>query len=177
MRIDQLRREFDLDVRYTLFPLHPETPVEGMSLHDLFQGRVDIDSAMARLRQVAAELELPFGDRAHTYNSRNAQELGKWAEEQGVIEPFHDAVYRAYFVAGKNIARIEVLLELVADLGLDKTTAEHILRERQYAEAVDADWQKARDMGVTAVPTTIYQNRSLVGFNPYPAFRKLISTA
>ena len=176
MRIDQLRREFGIDVRYTLFPLHPETPEAGMSLHDLFQGRIDIDSVMTRLHQVAAELDLPFGDRTHTYNSRNAQELGKWAEEQGVIEPFHGAVYQAYFVDGKNIAHIEVLLELAANLGLDKTTAEQVLRERQYAAAVDADWQKARDMGITAVPTTIYQNRSLVGFNSYPAFRKLVST-
>ena len=175
VRIEQLRREFNLDVRYCLFPLYPETPEEGLSLHDLFQGRLDINAVLAGLQRVATELELPFGNRTHTYNSRNAQELGKWSEEQGIVEPFHDAVYRAYFVDGKNIARIDVLMELVSCLGLDTAEAEQSLLERRYAAAVDADWEKARSTGVTAVPTTIYQDRSLVGFNPYQAFRELVA--
>ena len=175
MRIEQLRQEYNLDVHYILFPLHPDTPEEGLSLHDLFQGRFDIDAILARLRQVAAELQLPFGDRTHTYNSRNAQELGKWAEKQGVIEPFHDAVYRAYFVDGKNIARIDVLLEIAASLGLDEAEAKQVLVEKRCAAAVDTDWEKAYAAGVTAVPTTIYKGRSLVGFNPYQAFDNLIS--
>ena len=104
MRTAQLCREFHRDVRYTLFPLHPETPEPGMSLDELFGGQFDIETMIARFRHVAEELELPFGDRTHTYNSRNAQELGKWAEEQGAGEAFHMAVYRAYYVDGCNIA-------------------------------------------------------------------------
>jgi len=176
VRIEQLRHEFELDVRYTLFPLHPETPEEGMTLHDLFQGRFDINAIMMRLRSVSSELGLPFGDRTRTFNSRNAQELGKWAEVQGMVEPFHQAVYQAYFVDGKNIARIEVLLELAGNLGLDRVSAEQALHEHRFAEAVDADWQRARDMGITAVPTVIYRGRQLVGFRPYEDFRNLVSS-
>ncbi len=59
-------------------------PDEGRSLEDLFAGQpVDIDQVMARLKAVARELGLPFGDRAMTYNSRLAQELGHWAETEG----------------------------------------------------------------------------------------------
>ena len=47
-----------------------------MTLEALFKGRmVDISGMIARLRDVAAEEGLPFGERNMTYNSRPAQEL------------------------------------------------------------------------------------------------------
>lgn len=145
-----------------------------MSLEELFDGYVDVAAMMARMRKVAAELKLPFGDRTHTYNSRNAQELGKWAEQQGQGLAFQDAVYRAYFVKGLNISQPEILTALVADLGMDADQAEDVLRSRSYSEAVDADWQRSRAMGITAVPSVLYGNRKLVGFRPYEDFRKII---
>lgn len=164
-------------MRYTLFPLHPETPEDGISLDELFAGHFDVNAMMKRLHQVAQELELPFGERTHTYNSRNAQELGKWAEEHGLKEAFHDAVYRAYFVEGLNIAQVRILTELAATLGLDKREAETVLEERRYASAVDADWQRVRTMGITAVPTSVYDDKKLVGFTSYNDCRKLITSA
>jgi len=40
---------------------------------------MDIPAAMARIKKIAAELDLPWGERKRTFNSRLAQELGKWA--------------------------------------------------------------------------------------------------
>ena len=39
MRIERLRREHGVRVKWVHFPLHPETPQEGRSLADLFAGR------------------------------------------------------------------------------------------------------------------------------------------
>ncbi|MDX2481310.1 MAG: DsbA family oxidoreductase, partial [Desulfuromusa sp.] len=97
MRIEQLCREFDLALRWTVFPLHPETPFAGRELSDLFAGRMDVPKVMADLKKKAEGLGLPFQTRTHTYNSRHAQELGKWAEQQGQGDAFRDAVYYAYF--------------------------------------------------------------------------------
>lgn len=175
MRTAQLRQEFGLQVRYIVYPLHPDTPEQGQSLEELFAGRFDIKDMLARLHQVAEELNLPFGERTHTFNSRRAQELGKWAEQQGQGEAFHDAVYRAYFVEGENIAQPEVLTAIAAGIGLDAKEAGQVLLEKRYAAAVDADWQESRDTGITAVPTLRFNNRPLVGFAPYEDFQKLIT--
>ena len=76
MRTDRLRAAYRIDFRYTLFPLHPETPDEGLSLGQLFAGRsFDIDGMQARLTTLMAEEGLPYGQRTMTYNSRLAQEL------------------------------------------------------------------------------------------------------
>ena len=175
MRTAQLCQEFGLQVRYTVYPLHPDTPDAGMTLEELFAGRFDIDAMLARLRQVAAELDLPFGDRTHTYNSRRAQELGKWAEQQGGGSAFQDATYRAYFVDGKNIAQVDVLAAIAAGVGLDTAEAERVLTEKCYSAAVDTDWQRARSMAITAVPTLLYDHRQLVGYAPYEDFQKLVT--
>lgn len=146
-----------------------------MSLDELFGGRMDIAAMLTRLRGVAEELELPFGERIHTYNSRRSQELGKWAEQQGRGELFHDAIYHAYFVDGLNITDPKVLTSIAAKIGLDQTEAQQVLDERSFAAEVDADWQRAHELGVTSVPTLVYGQHGLVGFRPYEDFRKLVS--
>ena len=174
MRIEQLCREFDLEPRWTVFPLHPETPDEGRELSELFAG-MDVAGMMAELQRRAAGLGLPFGSRSHTYNSRRAQELGKWAEEQGCGDVFRAAVYHAYFAAGRNIARPGVLLEICQPLGLPLDQAREVLETGSYAASVDADWDRARMLGIRSVPSHVYRNRLLVGFRDYPAFRQLIT--
>jgi predicted DsbA family dithiol-disulfide isomerase len=175
VRTDRLRKEFDLDFCWRVFPLHPETPDEGRSLEDLFAGRYDITSMMRRCEQVAEELNLPFGNRTHTYNSRRAQELGKWAESQGVGEAFHMAVYEAYYVDGSNIAIPGKLTEIVESVGLDPDTALQIIDKRSYAAHVDSDWELAKSIGVTAIPTSIYQQQMLVGFQSYEMYKRLLT--
>ena len=132
---------------------------------------------LARLRQVALELNLPFGERKMTFNSRLAQELGKWAEDQGRGDAFHHAVFLAYFQRGDNIARHPVLLQICSAVGLDPAAAQVVLDQRSYREAVDRDWQRSRQMGITAVPTFALDGQRLVGAQSYPALEELVSSA
>jgi predicted DsbA family dithiol-disulfide isomerase len=133
-----------------------------------------IRDMQARLLQVAASEGLPLTERSRTYNSRLAQELGKWAEEQGHGNEFHQAVYRAFFVAGVNIALVDELARIATAVGLPADEARTVLEERSYAAAVDADWQRARDLGITAVPTHLCEDRRLTGFAAYEDFVRLI---
>ena len=132
---------------------------------------------LARLKQVARELELPFGDRQMTFNSRRAQELGKWAEDQGRGDPFHTAVFLAYFQRGENIAVPEVLLRLCKGVGLDPAAAREVLDRRTYREAVDKDWERSHRMGITAVPTFVIDGRRLVGAQSYAALESMLVSA
>ncbi len=163
-----MRDNYDIGIRWTAFPLHPNTPVEGLTLEELFAGRpIDIDQMMEGLRRVAREEGLPLGERRKTFNSRLAQELGKWAEVQGQGELFHQAAFRAYFADGKNIAEIPILVDLAASLGLPAGMAREVLETRTYQKAVDADWARARAVGVNAVPTFLLFQSALVGAQPY----------
>jgi predicted DsbA family dithiol-disulfide isomerase len=170
-----VRENFAIEIRWKAFPLHPETPEAGLTLEELFAGRnIDIPQAKARLKKVAGELGLPWGERTMTYNSRLAQELGKWTESKGKGDEFHDAVFRAYFADGKNIATADVLTGLATAVGLPAKEAGETLQTRAFRESVDADWALSARWGISAVPTFMLDRQTLVGAQPYEALEKLL---
>jgi predicted DsbA family dithiol-disulfide isomerase len=174
--MERLRNAYQIDFRYTLFPLHPETPEEGITLEKLFAGRAfDIAASQARLAKLMAEEGLPYNNtRSMTYNSRSAQELAKWAETKSSGNAIHNALYRAYFVDGLNIALIENLLQVVRTLGLPEDEAREAISTRRFRDAVDQDWQRCRELGITAVPTFIVGKQELVGAQPYEELEQLV---
>lgn len=119
---------------------------------------------------------LPLGDRKMTYNSRLAQEMGKWAESMGRGDDFHNGVFRAYFADGKNIGDISVLVSLAGQTGLPEKEAHKILENRSFRDAVDRDWEHSRMMGVTAVPTFIMDSKAVVGAQPYEVLEQFMKT-
>ena len=105
-RVKKLQQNFTVNVQWIYFPLHPETPLEGLPLKDLFAGRnFDLDAAHARLKGLMDAEGLIFNQRTHTYNSRLAQELAKGFD----LDDLRDALYRAYFEDSRNIGDVEVL--------------------------------------------------------------------
>jgi len=135
---------------------------------------MDIPSAMIRLKKVAKELDLPWGERKKTYNSRLAQELGKWAETKGKGDEYHDAVFRAYFVDGKNIAKTDVLMGLVKVMGLPENEAREALQMRDFKASVDSDWALVDELGITSVPTFALNHQTLVGAEPYEVLEQFL---
>jgi predicted DsbA family dithiol-disulfide isomerase len=137
---------------------------------------VDIDRTMAHLKQVASGLGLPFGDRKMTYNSRLAQELGKWAESRDKGHDFHNAVFRAYFVDGRNIGNVDILLEVAESLNLNAKDALKVIQDRTYREAVDLDWKRSYELRVTAVPTFLFNHQFYVGAKKYEELENLLAS-
>lgn len=175
MRIDQLRENYDIAVFWKAFPLHPDTPEEGLALEELYAGRgVDIHQVLRRLKQVADELGLPLGERERTYNSRRAQELAKWAESKGKGDRFDEAVFRSYFVDGRNISKVDELAAIARAIGLSEKEAIGVLESRTFRDAVDADWERSRTLGITGVPTFVIGQRGVVGFQPFEALERFL---
>lgn len=170
-----MRKNYEIEICWTAFPLHPETPEEGLELEDLFAGRsLDIGQMMASLKRVADKEGLPLGERKKTYNSRLAQELGKWAESQGKGDEFHNTLFRAYFVDGKNIGKTPELVDLAKSVDLPGREAQRVLETRAFKEVVDLDWSRAHRMGVTAVPTFMIDQKVIVGAQPYEVLEQFM---
>jgi predicted DsbA family dithiol-disulfide isomerase len=179
VRIEKLRADHHVKVEWVHFPLHPETPAEGRALADLFAGR-SADQRNAMHAQMKARMDaegLPYGERTMTYNSRLAQELGKWADTQPGGEAIHDALFRAYFVEARDISQPAVLLEIAQQVGLSVDAAREVLDKRTFKDAVDADWNLSREYGITGVPTFVAGGHGVVGAQPYAALEQLVRKA
>jgi predicted DsbA family dithiol-disulfide isomerase len=129
------------------------------------------------MRGLMAEEGLPYGERTQTFNSRLAQELGKWADTQAHGAALHDALFRAYFVAARNIGDIDTLVEIAESVGLSGPEARQVLTSRRFQAEVDADWQRARAFGITGVPTFVADGRGVVGAQPYDILEHLLQLA
>ncbi len=178
MRIEKLKQTFEIDTALVHFPLHPDTPAEGRAMAEFYAERkLDPEAMYARMKRLMDAEGLPYGRRTHTYNSRLAQELGKWADTQPGGAALHDALYRAYFVDARNIGDVDVLIEVAQAVGLPADEARAVLAERRFKAAVDQDWAKSRSYGVTGVPTFVAGGQGVVGAQPYEVIEQLLDQA
>jgi predicted DsbA family dithiol-disulfide isomerase len=168
-RVEKLKAKYDLEVKFTQFPLHPETPEEGT-----MRG----PEVVARNRKMKVNMDregLPYNaERNMSYNSRLAQELSKWAEGKDKADEIHDALFRAYFVDVKNIGKVEPLVEIAQGVGLPADEATDVLLSRTFKEAVDEDWRRCAAIGVNAVPTFLAGKYLMVGAQPYEELERLV---
>jgi predicted DsbA family dithiol-disulfide isomerase len=138
---------------------------------------IDPEASYRRMKGLMDKEGLPYSQRTHTYNSRLAQELGKWGDTQPGGAAIHDAFYRAYFVGAQNNRDPEVMIEVVESVGLDGQAARDVLKERRFKDAVDADWAKSRRLGVTGVPTFVAGGYGVVGAQPYEVLVQMVEKA
>ena len=178
MRTEKLRRDYEIRFELVHFPLHPDTPPEGREMAGFYAGRgLDPEKMYSDMKARMDAEGLPYGRRTHTYNSRLAQELGKWADTLEDGEPLHDGLYRAYFVDARNIGDAEVLLDIARKSGLPDADARDVIERRTFRDAVDRDWEKSRQYGVTGVPTYVAGGYGVVGAQPYEALERLVQQA
>lgn len=182
MRVEKLKAAYEIETVLVHFPLHPDTPIEGRSMAEHYAQRgIDPEAAYQRMKRLMDAEGLPYGPRTHSYNSRLAQELGKWADTQpgGPSGPgaIHDKLYKAYFVEARNLAEIDLLVGIAGSVGLPEEEARAVLAERRFKDAVDADWAKSHQYGVTGVPTFVAARYGVVGAQPYEVLQQLVEKA
>lgn len=110
-----------------------------------------------------------------TTKSRPAQELTKWAQSNGLGEAFRDAVWKAHYVAGKDIDNLATLLELAEYVGRSPNDAKDALNNVAYKDAVDADWRRSLEVDPQYVPSVSLNGDLLVNPQQYELLEQLLA--
>lgn len=172
--VNQLQQKRSVEVQWHPFPLHPETPQEGLSISTLFGG-ADLGEVHSRLYALMDETGLPYSrERTHLFNTRKAQELLLWARDQDAAEPLVDALFQAYFVNNRNLADLAVLREAVERAGLDADAALEALEQGDYVQDVDEAWQRARQSRINGVPAFIGGGYQFSGYQPLAEMERFL---
>ncbi len=66
------------------------------------------------------------------------------------------------------------LIALAEAVGLPGREAAEVLNTRSFSKAVDADWDLAGQLGISAVPTFVLDGWAVVGAQPYEALEKFL---
>lgn len=130
------------------------------------------------LRPLADEAGIVLGDPPPPVRTAKAHEAAAFAQARGVGPQMRDAIFAAYFGEGRDIARIDVLVELGAGLGLDRGELKVVLDVDSLSPRIQAEQDAARGAGVTGTPTVVAGTgdaaRWMVGAWPYAELRAAI---
>jgi predicted DsbA family dithiol-disulfide isomerase len=170
----QVRREFDAEVLWLPFDLHPEYPQEGIPLADLHRrygiGIGEQDPLVGRFAAYGLEYDRPDV----VPNTRLALRMTELARERGLHEPFHDRLMDAYWSEATNIGDQDELRRLAAEVGLDAEDVERVIADPEaYLELVEGSTHQAHSIGVNAIPAFLLDRRLIVlGAQPIEVFRQ-----
>ncbi|WP_419660616.1 DsbA-like protein [Desulfosarcina variabilis str. Montpellier] len=173
--VNRLTAAYDIEIVWRAFPLHRDIPRQGLSIEELFDNNQALmTKKLQLLEQKAASLGLAFANRTTISDTRQAQELFKWADTQGKGEAFHDAIFKAYFAEGLNVAQQSVLLDVTEIAGLSREKARSVLEQRSFSQAVDDDWKMSEEREIIIAPTYIINQKRLAGSQPYHRLASLV---
>ena len=160
-------------MQFAPFLLDPSTPPEGKPRRQMTQPG-DPPTAM---EERAAALGITFTrGRTWTSNSHLALEAAAFAAAQGEEARFHRAMFKAYFEDLEDIGNLDTVLRVGTAAGLPEAELRAALTEGRYRDEVDEGIRWAQQVGVTAVPTFVLDERyAVVGAQEGRVFEDLFA--
>lgn len=176
--------EIDADFYFLPFELNPEMEVQGEDINDHLGQRYGWNESKRRdyrknLLAVAeqAGVVMDFSKRTHYYNTNQAHQLIHWCEGFDKQQAMNELLIDAYFKQGLDINNSQVLLNLVEQLGLDRSQAEVALNSSATKQQLAIKKQRVQQADITSVPAFIFNNRTLVtGSNSVEYFVQALSS-
>lgn len=169
MRADQLEREYPVQIEWTPWELHPDTPPEGRT-------RTPRPGASV-VKEAARAAGLTLRSPEVIANSRLALEAAEFVKQQAPnrFDVFHRALFVAYFEDGRNIGLPDVLLDIARACEVDADALGEALRERAYQEQVDEEIAWAHASGIGSTPTYVFDSRvAVIGAQEYAVFEDVM---
>jgi predicted DsbA family dithiol-disulfide isomerase len=158
----------DVKIGWRPFQLNPDMPAEGIDRRTYLARKFGgVERAAQRYEQLAQlgaseGIDFQFGRMERTPNTVNSHRLIRYAGRFGMQTQVIDAVFRAYFTQGRDIGDVETLADIGAAEGLERAALASFLRSRHEADAVIADDEAARGLGINGVPCYIIEGRYAV---------------
>jgi predicted DsbA family dithiol-disulfide isomerase len=157
------------------FQLNPTMPKEGISRREYrtrkfgsWERSQELDARVAAVGE-AEGIHFAFDRIERTANTLDAHRLIGLAEKQEVQDAVVEALFRAYFTDGRDIGNRQVLLDVVAEAGLDRREAEAMLNSGDGLGAVKDAEALARRFGVDGVPFFIVNGKVTLSGAQQPA--------
>ena len=95
--------------------------------------------------------------------TRKAHELALHSREEDHFFPIHRALFEAFLLKGRDLGRVDVLLKIAVQHGLDHSLAKAVLDVDRHASMITDARARAERLGVRGVPTLRAGDQTLEG--------------
>jgi predicted DsbA family dithiol-disulfide isomerase len=143
-------REGGIEVRSAAFELRPP----GTPLPDAREPWMT-RAWRQSVEPLAAEIGVSMAQPALMTRTRKAHEAAAYARSQGMHDRMHAALYAAYWQDARDIGRIDVLVDIARESGLDPSGLRVALDIDQFTEQVEQDEAWAARLGLAGVPAYV----------------------
>jgi predicted DsbA family dithiol-disulfide isomerase len=151
-------------VRWLPFQLNPDLPATGMLRKDYIErkwGAGRGPEVYARVAGVGREVGLPFAFENITVqpNTLDAHRLLTYADRHGRQNAVSEALFKAYFIDGRDLTDLTTLADIAAEGGLDRDAAAEYLASDTDRDLVRQADLEAREAGIGGVPFFIFNQK------------------
>lgn len=102
-------------------------------------------------------------------NAASAAEAANCAGEQDAYWEYHDKLFSGQYGLGSDAYQ-----RYASDMGLNKAAFEECLESRRFQDEVEADYNYARNLGISSTPTFFINGIPLIGAQPFEVFQDVI---
>lgn len=170
-----MKDEFEIEDEWLPMEIHTETPSEGVHLSKLFE-EARLEKMFESLKKTGEAYGIEFKGNSILSNSHLALAGGEYAKSVGKFHEYHKKIFDYYFNKGQDIGKIDEILEISKELGMDEKELRVKLETNFYDKALESTLEKAHEYGINSTPTFIINNKySIVGAQPLDSFRKLLN--
>jgi len=127
------------------------------------------------MEETAQGMGIPFRAPGMVPRTRKAHEAALHALEQGCHGEFHEALFRGQFVEGRDLGRVDVLVALAEEVGMDGPELRTVLGVDRFLPRVLELRSQALDTGIRGVPTLELENARLEGFTGVDHLRAFVT--
>lgn len=153
-------------VEYHSFELSPDTPIdfEGSAADFLANHKGlpldQVNQMLDRVTGIASEVGLNYDyDNIKQTKTLKAHELLHHAKSQGKQLEMKERLLKGYFEQGAHVGKIDTLVSLAQEVGLDAEQTRVALESGAYAQDVQEDIDQARAFGINGVPFFVFDNK------------------
>jgi predicted DsbA family dithiol-disulfide isomerase len=165
-----------VEIRWRAFILDPSIPEQGLPFRETMQrkfgGNADLSQLFGQVARAGEAVGVHFDfDKVQMMpNTRLSHRLIALAPEEKKAE-IVEAINRAYFEEGRDTGRLDVLLQVASETGLDADSLRGRLERGEAVDQLEKDLAFGRQAGITGVPFFILNGKyALTGAQPVAAF-------
>lgn len=163
-----LRPDVPAQVFWRPYRLDPTIPREGVDRRAYLKAKFgDSPRTGAMGEAIRSEgagegIAFAFDKIAKTPNTLDSHRLIRWAAGAGVQDDVVERLFKAYFIDGRDIGDAQVLTDVAAEGGMDATLVSELLAKDADLGAVEREAGMANQMGISGVPTFIFDSKFMI---------------
>jgi predicted DsbA family dithiol-disulfide isomerase len=163
-----MRPEMTFDVHWRPYRLDPTIPPEGVDRRAYLKAKFGDSPRSAEMGEIIRKegtgegIDFHFDKIERSPNTLDSHRVIRWAASAGVQDDLVERMFDAYFVHGRNIGDRAVLAEIAAGAGMDSNLVADLLDKGADKDIVEKEDLLAHEMGISGVPTFIFENRYMI---------------